>query len=59
MKTPHCPVPVIIHNGNLIVAAANKYPKVAARMPANYLAETTTALGKLPTDISLTKPVRN
>ncbi len=52
MKTPHCPVPVIIHNGNLIVAAANKYPKVAARMPANYLAETTTALGKLPTDIT-------
>ena len=24
---PHCPVPVITYNGNLIVAAALKYPK--------------------------------
>jgi len=50
MKTPHCPVPVISYNGNLIVAAATKYPKVAARLPAGYLAATTTALGKLPAD---------
>jgi len=47
---PHCPVPVVIYNGNLIVAAAQKYPKVSARLAANYLTETTTALGKLPTD---------
>jgi hypothetical protein len=47
---PHCPVPVITYNGNLIVAAALKYPKVAARLPAGYLTETTTALGKLPAD---------
>jgi hypothetical protein len=45
----HYPVPVITYNGNL-VAAAQKYPKVAARLPAGYLAETTTTLGKLPTD---------
>lgn len=48
--TPHCPVPVIVYNGNLIVATAQKYPKAAARLPASYLTETTTALGKLPTD---------
>jgi len=49
---PHCPVPVIIYNGNLIVAAAQKYPNVAARLPANYLTETTTALGKIPADVT-------
>jgi hypothetical protein len=49
---PHCPVPVITYNGNLIVAAAQKYPKVAARLPAGYLAETTTALGKIPADVT-------
>jgi hypothetical protein len=49
---PHCPVPVITYNGNLIVAAGLKYPKVAARLPANYLTETTTALGKLPADVT-------
>jgi len=49
---PNCPVPVIVYNGNLIVAAAQKYPKVAARLPATYLTETTTSLGKLPTDIA-------
>ena len=49
---PHCPVPVITYNGNLIVAAAQKYPNVAARLPANYLTETTTALGKLPADVT-------
>jgi len=49
---PHCPVSVITYNGNLIVAAAQKYPKVAARLPAGYLAETTTAIGKLPADVT-------
>ena len=52
MHTTHCPVPVIAQNGNLIVAAALKYPKVAARLPATYLTETTTLLGKLPADIT-------
>jgi len=55
---PHCPVPVITYNGNLIVAAANKYPKVAARLPAGYLTETTTALGKIPTDVTGQKIAR-
>jgi len=50
MNTPHCPVSIISYNGNLIVVAAQKYPNVAARLPAGYLTETTTALGKLPAD---------
>src|ERR1039457_2267721 len=41
---PHCPVPVITYNGNLIVAAAQKYPKVAARLPVNYLTDTAVLL---------------
>ena len=49
---PHCPVPTITYNGNLVVAAAQKYPKVIARLQANYLTETTTALGKLSADIT-------
>ena len=49
---PHCPVPVITYNGNLIVTAAQKYPAVAARLPANYLTETTTALDKIPADVT-------
>jgi len=37
--------------GGLIgYAIEKKYPKVAARLPANYLTETTTALGKIPAD---------
>lgn len=49
---PHCPVSVILYNGDLIAAAGLKYPKVAARLPANYLADTTAALGKLPADVT-------
>jgi hypothetical protein len=48
----HCPVSVISYNGNLILAAAQKYPKVAARLPATYLAETAACLGKLPADMT-------
>src|ERR1035438_1044466 len=49
---PHCPVPVITYNGNLIAAAALKYPKVATRLPANYLTETAAILGKMPADVT-------
>jgi len=48
--TPYCPIPVITYNGNLVVAAAQKYPKVVARLPDDYITETTTTLGKLPAD---------
>jgi len=49
---PYCPIAVITYNGNLIVAAAQKYPNVAARLPDGYITETTTALGKLPADVA-------
>lgn len=52
---PNCPVPLIVHNGTLIVADAQKYPKVITRVTPNYLTETTTALGKLPADIAVQK----
>ncbi len=55
---PNCPVSVIIYNGNLVVAAGQKYPKVAARLPANYLTETATSLGKLPADTAGQKTAR-
>ncbi len=55
---PHCPVPVIIYNGNLIAAAALKYPKVAARLANQHLTETTTALGKLPADAASQKTAK-
>ena len=47
---PNCPVSVISYNGNLIVAAAQKYPNVTARLPASYVTQTATSLGKLPAD---------
>lgn len=49
---PHFPIPVLTHNGNLILAAAQKYPAVAARLPAHYLTETATALAKVPADVT-------
>jgi len=48
----HCPVPTIAYNGNLILAAAQKYPKVSARLPDGYLTDTAASLAKLPTDIT-------
>ena len=45
---PHCPVPVITYNGNLIVAAAQKYPKGAARLPVNYLTTPPSCSAKYP-----------
>ena len=55
---PNCPVPVIAFNGNLIVAAGQKYPKVAARLPDDYLTETATSIGKLPADVAVQKDAR-
>ena len=45
-----CPIPVITYNGNLILAAGIKYPKVGARLPAGYLIDAAVALGKMPSD---------
>src|SRR5665213_107648 len=34
MNRPHIPVPIITHNGGLIIAAANAHPEIAARLTA-------------------------
>jgi hypothetical protein len=51
-RRPHFPIPTLAYNGNLIVAAAQKYPAVAARLPANYLTDTAALLAKIPADVS-------
>ena len=49
---PHFPITTPTYNGSLIAAAAQKYPKVAARLPANYLADTTALITKVTADIT-------
>ncbi len=49
---PHFPIATLAYNGNLIAAAAHKYPDVAARLPAGYLADTTALLAKIPADVT-------
>jgi len=49
---PHFPVAVLAYNGNLILAAGQKYPKVAARLPASYLTDTAALLAKIPADVT-------
>ncbi len=49
---PHFPVATLAYNGNLIVAASQKYPDVAARLPASDLADTAALLAKIPADVT-------
>lgn len=49
---PHFPIPVLTHNGQLIIAAAGANPAVAARLPANYVADALASLAKLNADIA-------
>ena len=48
---PHFPITVLTYNATLIVAAAQKYPKVAARLADTYLADTTALIAKIPADV--------
>jgi len=50
--TPHFPIAILTHNGGLILAAALKYPAVAARLPDGYVAQADTLLGKVSGDVS-------
>jgi hypothetical protein len=52
---PHFPIATLTYNGQLIIAAATANPAIAPRLPATYIADTTTALGKVTTDISSQK----
>lgn len=47
----HMPITVLTYNATLIVAAAQKYPKVAARLADTYLADTTALIAKIPADV--------
>jgi len=49
---PHFPITTLTYNGSLIVAAGQKYPAVAARLPASYLTDTAALLAKIPDDVS-------
>jgi hypothetical protein len=49
---PHFPVSLLAYNGNLVLAAGQKYPKVSARLPANYLTETAALIAKVPADVT-------
>jgi hypothetical protein len=53
--SPHFPVAILIHNGELITAAAAANAPIASRLPANYIADTKTALGKLTSDLTSQK----
>jgi hypothetical protein len=55
---PHFPITTLTYNGSLIVAAGQKYPKVAGRLPANYLADTTILIAKIPADVTGQKNAR-
>ena len=54
-STPHFPVSILIHNGDLITAAAGANPPIASRLPANYIADSSTALGKVTGDLTSQK----
>ncbi len=48
----HFPVAILVHNGQLITAAATSNPPVAARLPVGYLPATTAILTGVTTDIA-------
>jgi len=49
---PHFPVATLTYNGQLITTAAGEHPEIAARLPGTYLADTTSALGKVAADLT-------
>jgi hypothetical protein len=55
MKTPHIPVPLITHNGSLIIAAAKAHPEIATRLGAPAVTAADTLCQKLSGDVSAQK----
>lgn len=51
-KRPHIPVPLITHNGGLIIAAAQAHPEIATRLTAPYLAAADTLCQKVSSDVA-------
>ena len=52
MKTPHIPVPIITHNGGLIIAAAKTHPEIATRLTAAAIAAADTLCTKVSGDVT-------
>jgi hypothetical protein len=51
-KRPHIPVPIITHNGSLIIAAAKAHPEIATRLTAAYIAAADTLCQKVSGDVT-------
>jgi hypothetical protein len=49
---PHIPVPIITHNGGLIIAAAKNHAEIAGRLPAGYVAAADTLCQKASGDVT-------
>ena len=56
---PHFPIAILIHNGELITAAATANAPIAARLPDNYIADTVAALGKVTSDLTGQKDAKD
>jgi hypothetical protein len=51
-KRPHIPVPIITHNGGLIIAAAKNNPEIGARLTAAYITAADTLCQKVTGDLT-------
>jgi hypothetical protein len=49
---PHIPVPIITHNGGLIIAAAKAHPEIATRLTAPYIAAADTLCQKVSGEVT-------
>jgi hypothetical protein len=49
---PHFPIAILVHNGQLILAAAGDHPEVAARLPDGYIPGANALLTKVTADVS-------
>jgi len=52
MKTPHIPVPIITHNGGLIIAAAKAHTEIATRLTPAYITAADTLCQKVSGDVA-------
>ena len=51
-KRPHIPVPIITHNGSLIIAAAQNHAEITARLTAAYITAADTLCKQVSGDVT-------
>jgi len=51
-KRPHIPVPIITHNGSLIIAAAKAHPEIATRLTPAFITAADTLCQKVSGDVA-------